>query len=184
MRHGIGLVPEDRKRQGLVLGMSVENNLSLSNIGLIESYAFLNQRLEQRLAENYVEQLSIKTPSVRQKVSVLSGGNQQKVVLGRVLSMAPRVLLLDEPTRGIDINAKREIYALVDQLKIQGLAIVVVSSELPELLGISDRIMVMCEGHKTAEFHREQATEEVVMQAAVPGFQIEACACISRQQPL
>ncbi|QEG34162.1 sugar ABC transporter ATP-binding protein [Bythopirellula goksoeyrii] len=176
MRHGIGLVPEDRKRQGLVLGMSVENNLSLSNIGLIESYAFLNQRLEQRLAENYVEQLSIKTPSVRQKVSVLSGGNQQKVVLGRVLSMAPRVLLLDEPTRGIDINAKREIYALVDQLKHQGLAIVVVSSELPELLGISDRIMVMCEGRKTAEFHREQATEEVVMQAAVPGFQIEAAA--------
>ncbi len=170
MQHGIGLVPEDRKEQGLVLDMSVENNISLSNIGLIESCALLNRRLEQRHAHYYIEQLSIKTPSVRQAVRALSGGNQQKVVLGRVLSTAPRVLLLDEPTRGIDVNAKREIYGLIDQLKQQGMAIVVVSSELPEILGISDRMMVMCEGRKTAEFLREEATEEKLMQAAVPGF--------------
>ncbi len=132
------------------------------------------RRLEQQHAREYVERLSIKTPSVHQATSALSGGNQQKVVLARVLSTAPRVLLLDEPTRGIDVSAKREIYALIDQLKQQGLAIVVVSSELPELLGISDRMMVMCEGRKTAELHREQATEENLMQAAVPGFQAEA----------
>ena len=130
--------------------------------------------LSNGMPSSYVEQLSIKTPSVRQATNALSGGNQQKVVLGRVLSTAPRVLLLDEPTRGIDVNAKREIYALIDQLKQQGMAIVVVSSELPELLGISDRMMVMCEGRKTAEFHREQATEENLMQAAVPGFHAEA----------
>ncbi|MCC7336505.1 MAG: sugar ABC transporter ATP-binding protein [Pirellulaceae bacterium] len=174
MSHGIGLVPEDRKEQGLVLGMSVENNISLSNIGLIEKFRFLNRALERRHAKTYVDQLSIKTPSVRQATKALSGGNQQKVVLGRVLSTKPRVLLLDEPTRGIDINAKREIYSLIDQLKQQGMAIVVVSSELPELLGISDRMMVMCEGRKTAEFRREDATEENLMQAAVPGFQVEA----------
>jgi ribose transport system ATP-binding protein len=102
-------------------------------------------------------------------VQSLSGGNQQKVVLAKVLSSQPRVLLLDEPTRGIDVNAKREIYGLVDELKRQDLAIVVVSSELPELLGIADRIMVMCEGRKTAEFDWNEATEEAVMRAAVPG---------------
>ncbi len=172
MQHGIGLVPEDRKEQGLVLGMSVENNISLSNISLIERFSFLNRGLEGQHAQRYVKQLAIKTPSVRQAARALSGGNQQKVVLGRVLSTNPSVLLLDEPTRGIDINAKREIYALIDQLKQQGMAIVVVSSELPELLGVSDRIMVMCEGRKTAEFRRDQATEENLMQAAVPGFEV------------
>lgn len=171
MSHGIGLVPEDRKAQGLVLGLSIENNISLSNIGLIERYSLLNSRLEKQHAETYVQALAIKTPNVHQPARALSGGNQQKVVLGRVLSTNPSVLLLDEPTRGIDINAKREIYALIDQLKQQGMAIVVVSSELPELLGISDRMMVMCEGRKTAEFRREEATEEKLMQAAVPGFQ-------------
>lgn len=176
MRHGIGLVPEDRRQQGLVMGMSVENNISLSNVRAIESFSLLNRRLEQQLAELYANKLAIKTPSMHQRVSFLSGGNQQKVVLGRVLSTKPRVLLLDEPTRGIDINAKREIYALVDQLKQEGLAIVMVSSELPELLGVSDRIMVMCEGRKTAEYLRAQATEERVMQAAVPGFHAQAIA--------
>lgn len=174
MRYGIGLVPEDRKAQGLVLGMSVQNNLSLSNIGLIESHGLLNQRLEQRLAKTYVDQLSIKTPTLQQAIRTLSGGNQQKVVLGRVLSRNPQVLLLDEPTRGIDINAKREIYALLDQWKQEGMAIVMVSSELPELLGISDRIMVMCEGRKTAEFSRAEATAQRLVQAAMPGFHAEA----------
>lgn len=171
MNHGIGLVPEDRKLQGLILGMSIENNISLSSIESIEKFCFLNRQLEQLHAQKLVAQLAIKTPSVRQAAKKLSGGNQQKVVLARVLSTEPKVLLLDEPTRGIDINAKREIYGLIDQLKQRGLAIVVASSELPELLGISDRIMVMCEGRKTSELSRVEATEEKLMQAAVPGFQ-------------
>lgn len=170
MQHGIGLVPEDRKEQGLVLGMSVENNISLSNIQLIESLSFLSGRLEKQHAQTHIDQLAIKTPSTRQAARALSGGNQQKVVLARVLSTAPSILLLDEPTRGIDVNAKREIYALIDQLKRKGMAIVFVSSELPELLGISDRMLVMCEGRRTAEFARGEATEENLMQAAVPGF--------------
>jgi ribose transport system ATP-binding protein len=169
MRHGIGLGPEDRKQDGLVLEMSVEQNISLSSLKQMERGLFLSSRAERTHADGYVNRFAIRTPSVRQTVRNLSGGNQQKVVLAKVLSAQPRVLLLDEPTRGIDVNARREIYGLIDELKRQGLAIVVVSSELPELLGIADRIMVMCEGRKTAEFGRSEATEEAVMRAAVPG---------------
>lgn len=176
MKHGIGLVPEDRKEQGLVLGLSIANNISLSNMGVIEKLSFLHRGREEQHAEQYVSKLAIKTPSVHQAARALSGGNQQKVVLARVLSTHPCVLLLDEPTRGIDVNAKREIYALIDQLKQQGMAIVVVSSELPELLGISDRMLVMCAGRVTAEFRRGEATEEKLMQAAVPGFDAGAVA--------
>jgi ribose transport system ATP-binding protein len=169
MRHGIGLAPEDRKQEGLVSRMSVEQNISLSSLARMERGLFLSSRLERAHADKYVDRLAIKTSSVRQTVRSLSGGNQQKVVLAKVLSSQPRVLLLDEPTRGIDVNAKREIYRLIDELKHRELAIVVVSSELPELLGIADRIMVMREGRKTAEFGRNEATEEAVMRAAVPG---------------
>ena len=169
MRHGIGLVPEDRKQEGLVLQLSVEQNISLSSLEQMERGFFLSSRVERAHVDKYVDRLAIRTPSVQQAVRSLSGGNQQKVVLAKVLSSQPRVLLLDEPTRGIDVNAKREIYGLVDELKRQDLAIVVVSSELPELLGIADRIMVMCEGRKTAEFDWNEATEEAVMRAAVPG---------------
>lgn len=169
MRYGIGMVPEDRKQDGLVLEMSVEQNISLSSLTRMERGLFLIRRVERAHAEKYVDRFAIRTPSVHQAVQNLSGGNQQKVVLAKVLSFQPRVLLLDEPTRGIDVNAKREIYGLIDELKRQGLAIVVASSELPELLGIADRIMVMCEGRKTAEFGQAEATEETVMRAAVPG---------------
>ncbi len=169
MRHGIGLVPEDRKREGLVLQLSVQQNISLSCLAQMERGLLLNGRAERSHADKYVERFAIRTPSVRRTVRSLSGGNQQKVVLAKVLSSQPRVLLLDEPTRGIDVNAKREIYGLIDELKHQNLAIVVVSSELPEILGIADRIMVMCEGRKTAEFGRTEATEQAVMRAAVPG---------------
>ncbi len=169
MRHGMGLAPEDRKREGLVLQMSVEQNISLSSLVQMERGFFLSSRVERAHAEKYVERFAIRAPSVRQMVRNLSGGNQQKVVLAKVLSSQPRVLLLDEPTRGIDVAAKREIYGLIDELKHRNLAIVVVSSELPELLGIADRILVMCEGRKTAEFGRSEATEQSVMRAAVPG---------------
>ncbi len=165
---GIGLVPEDRKHQGLVLGMSVQHNMSLSHLAKVESFGLLSSKRERAMAESYIEQLSIRTPGVAQTVRNLSGGNQQKVVLAKVLSRDPKILLLDEPTRGIDVGGKREIYRLIDQLKKEGIAIVVVSSELPELLGIADRIVVMCEGKKTGQFDRSTATEELLMHAAVP----------------
>jgi ribose transport system ATP-binding protein len=152
-----------------VLPLSVQQNISLSSLEQMQRGPFLSHRAERAHADRYIERLSIKTPSVRQVVQNLSGGNQQKVVLAKVLSAEPRVLLLDEPTRGIDVSAKREIYQMINELKQQGLAIVVVSSELPEILGIADRIVVMCEGRKTAEIGRREATEEVLMRTAVPG---------------
>jgi len=168
LRHGLGLVPEDRKHQGLILGMSVEQNISLSTLWDMEFVGLLSSRREREQAECYVQQFAIKTPTVTQLVRALSGGNQQKVVLSKVLSRKPKVLMLDEPTRGIDVSAKREIYALIDRLKHEGMAVIVVSSELPELLGIADRFLVMCEGRKTAEFTRSEANEEVLMHTAVP----------------
>jgi ABC-type sugar transport system ATPase subunit len=168
LRNGLGLVPEDRKRQGLILGMSVEQNISLSNLSDMETAGLLSGRRERNHAQSFVQQFSIRTPNVVQRVGALSGGNQQKVVLSKVLSRKPGVLMLDEPTRDIDVGAKREIYGLIDRLKLDGTAIVVVSSELPELLGIADRIMVMCEGRKTGEFDRSAANEVTLMRAAVP----------------
>jgi ribose transport system ATP-binding protein len=166
---GLALAPEDRKREGLVLGMSVSANASLVSIDEIRGPGgFLDRRLERRQVQGYIERLRIKTPSTRQIVRNLSGGNQQKVVLAKWLAARPKVLLLDEPTRGIDVNAKREIYALIDQLTRDGLGVVMVSSELPEVLAIADRVLVMCEGRKTAEFSREQASEQNVMSAALP----------------
>ena len=166
--NGLGLVPEDRKHQGLILSMSVDQNISLSNLQDMETGGLLSKHREREQAERFVKQFAIKASTVTQPVRTLSGGNQQKVVLSKVLSRSPRVLMLDEPTRGIDVHAKREIYSLIDRLKGEGKAVIVVSSELPEILGIADRIIVMCEGRKTAEFDRRDANEEALMQAAVP----------------
>ena len=165
---GIGLVPEDRKQQGLVLLMSVGANISLANLKLTERFSFLSSRLEKQLARDYVSRLKIKLASIWQSVENLSGGNQQKVVIAKWLATKPKVLLLDEPTRGIDVNAKNEIYKLISELARAGLGIVIVSSELPEILAISDRIVVLSEGKKTGEFARSHATEELVMRAAIP----------------
>ena len=165
---GVGLVPEDRKSQGLVLGMSVQHNMSLSNLADLEAGGLLSTNLERQQSQTFVDRLAIRTPGLTPAVRNLSGGNQQKVVLAKVLSRKPKILLLDEPTRGIDVGAKREIYGLIDQLKQEGIAIVVVSSELPELLGIADRILVMCEGRQAGEFDRAIATEELLMRVAVP----------------
>lgn len=165
---GIVLAPEDRKEQGLVLMMSVAENISLANLDRIQRFGFLQKTPETKMADMYVERLRIKTPSIRQQVKNLSGGNQQKVILGKWLATKPTVMLLDEPTRGIDINAKQEIYRFIDELTQQGLAVVFVSSELPEILGVSDRIMVMSEGRKTAEYLRSEATEELILKAALP----------------
>ena len=168
IRLGIGFIPEDRKREGLVLQMSVAASMSLASLEQTERFGFLSATRETQLAQGYVERLRIKTPSVQQVVENLSGGNQQKVVIAKWLAIHPRILLLDEPTRGIDVNAKNEIYRLISELSQAGLAIVMVSSELPEIMAIADRIMVLSEGKQTAEFTRSQATEELIMKAAIP----------------
>lgn len=166
---GLGLAPEDRKAEGVVLGLSVAQNTTLSCLPKIERLGWLQPQLERDLVGNYVNRLRVKTPSLDQIIGNLSGGNQQKVVLAKWLATEPKVLLLDEPTRGIDINAKKEIYTLIDELAQSGLGVVMVSSELPEILGIADRIIVLSEGRKTAEFSRAEATEEKVVKAALPG---------------
>jgi ribose transport system ATP-binding protein len=133
-----------------------------------ERFGLLSAALETQLAQDYVERLRIKTPSVRQIVENLSGGNQQKVIIAKWLATNPQILLLDEPTRGIDVNTKNEIYRLISELTQTGLAIVMVSSELPEIMAIADRIIVLSEGKQTAEFSLSQATEELIMKAAIP----------------
>ena len=168
IRLGIGFIPEDRKREGLVLQMSVAASMSLASLEQTERFGFLSAARETQLAQGYVERLRIKTPSVQQVVENLSGGNQQKVVIAKWLAIHPRILLLDEPTRGIDVNAKNEIYRLISELSQAGLAIVMVSSELPEIMAIADRIIVLSEGKQTAEFTRSQATKELIMKAAIP----------------
>jgi len=165
---GVGLVPEDRQQQGLVLQMSVEQNISLTSLAKAERGLLLDKRLERTHVQQYVESLAIGAPLLQASVRSLSGGNQQKVVLAKALATNPRILLLDEPTRGIDVNARREIYQLLHQIKEQGIGIVFVSSDLPELLENADRILVMCEGRLTAEFSQEQATEEAIVNAALP----------------
>ena len=148
--------------------MSVASSISLASLKQTERFGFLSDRLETRLAQDYIERLKIKTPSIQQVVENLSGGNQQKVVIARWLATDPGILLLDEPTRGIDINTKNEIYRLISELAQKGLAIVLVSSELPEIMAISDRIIVLSEGKQTAELTRSQFSEESIMKAAIP----------------
>jgi ABC-type sugar transport system ATPase subunit len=165
---GLALAPEDRKVDGLVLSMGVGENVSLASLQQTTVAGLLQPRRERELARQFVERLSVKTPSLDQRVRNLSGGNQQKVVLAKWLATRPKVLLLDEPTRGIDVNAKKEIYTIIDELARSGLGVVMVSSELPEILAIADRILVMAEGRLTAEFARGAATEEAVLKAALP----------------
>ena len=168
IRAGIVLAPEDRKARGLILPMSVVANASLSALPACERWGLIQPQKEQNLVGRFVRRLQIKTSDLWQPVQNLSGGNQQKVVLAKWLSTRPKVLLLDEPTRGVDVNAKKEIYHLIDEWTQSGLAVIVVSSELPEVLAISDRILVLCEGRKTAEFVRQEASEESIMEAALP----------------
>jgi ribose transport system ATP-binding protein len=168
IRAGIALAPEDRKLDGLVLPMSVAENVSLSSLEGTSRLGVLQIDQERKLAAGFVERLKIKTSSLRERVRNLSGGNQQKVVISKWLAARPKVLLLDEPTRGIDINAKREMYTLIDELARDGLAIVMASSELPEILALADRILVLADGRLAAEFTRGGATEEKLLAAALP----------------
>ena len=168
MALGIGLVPEDRKGQGLVLGMGVGNNLSLAALGLgrVSRSGFIRTGEESRMIDGYVGRFRIKTPTVEQLVGLLSGGNQQKVVLAKWLASKPRVLILDEPTRGVDVGTKAEIYALMRELARDGLAVLVISSDLPEVLTISDRILVMRAGILAGEISFADASEERIMALA------------------
>jgi ribose transport system ATP-binding protein len=168
IRAGIALAPEDRKTEGLVLTMNVVENAGLSCLEKTSRLGMLRLRAERAIVGSYVERLAVKTPSLDFPVRNLSGGNQQKVVVSKWLATDPKVLLLDEPTRGIDVNAKSEIYELIDELAQSGLGVVFVSSELPELLAIADRILVLAEGRVTGEFNHEEATEERVLAAALP----------------
>jgi ribose transport system ATP-binding protein len=165
---GVALAPEDRKSEGLVLSMSVAANATLTALQSVVRGGLISRGRERELAGNYAKRLGVKTPSLDQLVRNLSGGNQQKVVLAKWLAASPQVLLLDEPTRGIDLGAKREIYALIDQLAHAGLGVLMASSELPELLGIADRIVVLREGCVAGEFARSEASEEVLLKAALP----------------
>ena len=169
IRAGIALAPEDRKSEGIVLGLPVRDNSSLAVLDRLSRFGFVLGKAEAEEATRYVDRLRIKTPSLKQVVRNLSGGNQQKVVLAKWLATQPKVLMLDEPTRGIDVNAKGEIYALLNELANDGMSILVVSSELPEILALSDRIVVLREGRKAAEFDRESANEEALLRAALPG---------------
>ena len=169
IRLGIGLVTEDRKALGLILGMVVRENISLANLDAITRLGFVNRREEKRVAVQFIEDLMIKTPSVEQQVQNLSGGNQQKVVLAKWLFTQSRVLIFDEPTRGIDVGSKVEIYQLMNKLAASGVAIIMISSELPEILGMSDRILVMHEGRIAGELSREEATQEKIMHLATGG---------------
>jgi ribose transport system ATP-binding protein len=164
MAAGLGFVPEDRARQGLVLGMTVLENIVLPTLSRHLRLGWLLDRLGLRnTAQEYVGRLNIRTPSLEQKAMFLSGGNQQKVVVAKWLALEPRVLIMDEPTRGIDVGAKAEVHALMSRLAQAGVGIIMISSELPEILGMSDRVLVMSEGRVAAILGREEVTQEIIM---------------------
>lgn len=164
---GIALVPEDRKLQGLILEMDVAKNNSLASLDKVSRFGFISQKKEAELCHIFTEKLNIKVSSQKMEVQKLSGGNQQKIVIAKWLATNPKILLLDEPTRGIDVGAKAEIYKLINELAAQGMGIIMVSSELPEILAISDKILVMSESKLTAVLNREEASEERIMEAAL-----------------
>jgi ribose transport system ATP-binding protein len=167
IRAGIGLVPEDRKQQGLVLSQTVASNLSLPQLPRLGRAGIVSRSRERNLAERWTQELRIKTPGIDTRVLTLSGGNQQKVVLGKWLAAGADVLIVDEPTRGIDVGAKMEIYVLLDRLASGGAGILMISSDLPEIMGMSDRIVVMHHGSVQAVFEAQDATQESVLHAAL-----------------
>ncbi|RAT17744.1 ribose ABC transporter ATP-binding protein RbsA [Lonsdalea populi] len=176
LANGIVYISEDRKRDGLVLGMSVKENMSLTALRYFSHVGgTLKHGEEAQAVGDFIRLFHIRTPSMEQPIGLLSGGNQQKVAIARGLMTRPKVLILDEPTRGVDVGAKKEIYQLINQFKQEGLSIILVSSEMPEVLGMSDRVIVMHEGRLSGEFSRDEATQEALMAAAVgkPHYSIE-----------
>jgi ABC-type sugar transport system ATPase subunit len=163
MKLGIAHVPESRKEQGLLPNLSVKENILMAQLPTYRKFKLLQYKKMNQDADRYIEELGVKTASKEQNIMGLSGGNQQKVVIAKWLSIGPRVLLLDEPTRGVDIGAKTEIHKIISKLADKGLAVLMISSELPEVLGVSDRILVMHEGKLRAELSRDEATQEKIM---------------------
>jgi rhamnose transport system ATP-binding protein len=166
MQRGLALVPEDRRKQGLVLDESVTRNITLAIRGGLAKAGLIWSARENEAAKLWASRLEVKTAALDAETGTLSGGNQQKVVLGKWLATEPKVLIVDEPTRGIDVGTKAEVHRLLSELAQQGMAILMISSELPEVLGMADRVLVMREGHLTGEFSRAEATPEAVMFAA------------------
>ena len=166
IKSGIGLIPEDRKKEGAFLGYSIQWNIPCMSLKRISKGTVIDQKEANRLADEYVEKLRIKTPTVKQLVKNLSGGNQQKVVVAKVLAAQSDILIFDEPTRGIDVGAKQEIYRLMNELVEQGMSIIMISSEMEELLGMSDRVMVLYEGRMMGELSKEQFSQSRVLELA------------------
>lgn len=167
IRAGLGLLPEDRKTQGLVLALSVRENLALTSARRLSRFGLIDSAGEVSLSQRFVDDLRIRTPGIEQRAGALSGGNQQKIVLGKWLAASVDVLIMDEPTRGIDVAAKVEIYELMNRLTADGAGILMISSELPEVLGMSDRILVMRGGRVVSEFLAADATQEILLGAAL-----------------
>lgn len=166
VKRGIGYLSEDRKRFGLAVNLSVEENVVMASLEELSPHAFINRKEFDKVAETYVDKLTIRTPSIDQIVNNLSGGNQQKVVIAKWLIKNSSILIFDEPTRGIDVGAKSEIYHLMNELVAEGKSIIMISSELNEVLRMSDRVAVMCEGKLTGFLDIEEATQEKVMHLA------------------
>lgn len=165
---GLMYISEDRKGEGLVLGLSVGENMTLSALkGYTDKLGRIDKKKEKSAIQGYIDKMAIKTPSANQVIKLLSGGNQQKVAIAKGILCQPKVLILDEPTRGVDVGAKKEIYEIINSLKANGMAVIVISSEMPELLGISDRIMVVHEGKNKACLDRSEASQERIMRAAL-----------------
>ena len=164
---GIGLLTEDRKSEGLMLDLSVTHNMSLASLERFSKSGFVSEPSEKSAVQAFVDRFRVKTPGLTRQIKFLSGGNQQKVLLARWLMRGLKVIVVDEPTRGIDVGAKSEIFALIDELASDGLAVILMTSEMPELLGLSDRIAVLAEGRLTAIMDRADATQEKILDAAI-----------------
>jgi methyl-galactoside transport system ATP-binding protein len=158
------MVSEDRRGEGIISLMSVKENTAIASLPKLTHAGIVDAEAEEKLALEYIDKLNIKTPSPEQKIGNLSGGNQQKVCVAKWLAVQPRVIIMDEPTRGIDVGAKYEIYAIIGQLAKEGKTIIMVSSEMPELMGVCDRIMVMCEGQITGYVEGEDMNQEKIME--------------------
>jgi len=166
IRSGVSYLPEDRKQDGILLEMPVRFNMSIASLKDYAHRGFINQEKENKVVRNYVDAIRIKTPSIEQKSKNLSGGNQQKVILGKWLACDSEIIIFDEPTRGIDVGAKQEIYSLMNKLVHEGKSIIIVSSELPELIGMSDRVLVMYEGKITAKLEKQELSQELILSKA------------------
>ena len=166
MAAGIGFVPEDRRQQGLVMNMAIDHNIALASLGRLSQRRIIRRSAEMQLASDWATRLRLKYGRLKDTANTLSGGNQQKAVLAKWLSRRPSLLIVDEPTRGIDVGTKAEVHRLLDEVAHQGVAVLMISSELPEVLGMADRILVLREGRIAAEFSKEEADEASIMRAA------------------